>query len=330
MKLATAYDGTADGTLLVVSRDMKLAVSTAGICKTMQEAVEQWDDVVSSLHSLSEKLEVGATTGAFDFNAAEVCAPLPRAWQWIDGSAFPAHLDLGTRAYDVPNPWNERPLMYQGMSHRFLSGSQDVKFPSEGDGIDFEGEFAVVTGYVPMGTSAAEARGKILLVMQLNDWSLRYIGREEMTLGYGWVRAKPACSVSPVAVTPDELGADWSDARVALDLHIDLNGVEFGRANGREMAFGFDELIAHAAYSRDLPAGTIVGSGTVASADYLNVGSSCISERRGIEMITEGSPKTPFLHFGDRVRMEARSSSGTAPFGSLDQRVIDAAHGERS
>jgi fumarylacetoacetate (FAA) hydrolase len=214
--------------------------------------------------------------------------------------------------------------MYQGLSDRFYAPSEDVRFPSEDDGIDFEGEFGVITGRVPMGTSAPDARRHICLVVQVNDWSLRTIAPVEMKTGFGWVRAKPASSMAPVAVTPDELGPCWRDARVDLPLHVDWNGSRFGAASGRAMSVGFDRLVAHAAYSRDLVAGTVIGSGTVSNADYRDVGSSCIAERRGIEIVDFGEPRTPYMQFGDTVRMEARLPDGTPVFGVIDQRVVRA------
>jgi fumarylacetoacetate (FAA) hydrolase len=271
-------------------------------------------------------LSRGEAPGAFPFEAASAAAPLPRAWQWLDGSAFKAHSDLATRAYQIANSWGERPLMYQGMSHEFLPGSDDVAFPTEEDGIDFEGEFGVITDAVPAGVSPSAAREHIKLLVQINDWSLRVIGRDEMNRGFGWIRAKPACSVAPVAITPDELGPAWTEARIHLRLNIWWNEEHFGSAAGGEMSFGFDELIAHAAYSRRLCPGTIIGSGTVANAAYHEVGSSCILERRGFEILEQGAPRTGFMRFGDRVRMQACTGAGEAPFGTIDQRVVKAEH----
>jgi fumarylacetoacetate (FAA) hydrolase len=283
--------------------------------------LDNWADVAPRLDVLFQDLNGGALNDAAPFLLEDAAAPLPRAWQWLDGSAFKAHSDLATRAYKLPNTWHEQPLMYQGMSHQFLSPTEDVVFPDAVDGIDFEGEFGVITDQVPMGATKAEARAHIRLVVQINDWSLRAIGREEMSRGFGWVRGKPACSVAPIAVTPDELGAAWQDAKVGLDLCIWRGEELFGQANGREMTFGFDDLITHAAYSRSLAAGTIVGSGTVANTAYKDVGSSCILERRGIEILETGEGLTPFLANGERVRMEACDLRGKAHFGAVDQRV---------
>ena len=249
-------------------------------------------------------------------------APLPRSWQWLDGSAFSTHGSLMQVAFGADQIEGDRPLMYQGVSDRFYGPRDPIPFISEADGIDFEGEFGVIVDAVPMGTTAEQAREHIKLIMQINDWSLRAIAPIEMKTGFGWVQAKPPCAVAPFAVTPDELGPGWRDCRVALDLVIEWNGREFGRANGGDMDFGFDELVAHAARTRDLVAGTIIGSGTVSNPNYAEVGSSCISERRAIEMIAAGSPSTGFMRFGDRVRMTALDERGEAPFGAIDQEVV--------
>jgi fumarylacetoacetate (FAA) hydrolase len=322
MKLATLPNDTTDGALIVVSRDLSRAVSANTISPSLRAAIEDWASASKPLKALSDDLNAGRSKEAFAFAPGMARAPLPRAWQWLDGSVFEIHLELATKAWGLPNPSHERPLMYQGMSHKFLSGSDEVPFPSEEDNIDFEGEFGIITDFVPAGTTAAEAKSHIILLTQLNDWSLRVPGRAEMSRGYGWVWAKPACSMAPVVITPDELGAAWSNARIHLDLAIHLNGAQFGRANGREMRFGFDELVAHAAYSRELCAGTIIGSGTVANADYKIVGSSCIAERRGIEALDHAASQTPFLRFGDRVQMAARDKDGGTPFGVMDQRIV--------
>jgi fumarylacetoacetate (FAA) hydrolase len=322
MKLATLPNDKEDGALVVVSRDLRRAVTAKTISPSLLAAIEDWASVSRPLEALSDELNAGRLKGDFAFEPKIARAPLPRTWQWLDGSVFETHLELATKAYGLPNPSYEHPLMYQGMSHRFLSGLVEVPFPTEEDGIDFEGEFGIITDFVPSGTTAAEAKSHIILLTQLNDWSLRVPGRDEMARGYGWVWAKPACSMAPVVITPDELGEGWSNTRIHLDLSIHVNGTQFGRANGREMRFGFDELIAHAAYSRELCAGTIIGSGTVANVDYKVVGSSCIAERRGIEILEQVASQTPFLRYGDRIQMAARDKNGEAPFGAMDQRVV--------
>lgn len=314
MRLATLADGNRDGALIVVSRDGQRAMADPMVC-TMQAALDDWRSAATRLQALYQRLETGEGE---PFDASALGAPLPRAWQWLDGSAFPTHGALMQRAFDSPPHVGDRPLMYQGLSHRFLSATDDVPMPSEADGIDFEGEFGVIVDDVPMGCTAADALTHIRLVVLINDWSLRTLAPIEMKTGFGWIQAKPACSMAPFAVTPDMLGDAWRDGRVCLPLTVEVNGAWFGHPNGEAMAYGFHDLIAHAAYSRDLPAGTIVGSGTVSNVDHGLVGSTCLSERRAIEMIAQGRPTTPFLSFGDRVAMTA------GPFGRIDQRVVAA------
>ncbi len=252
-----------------------------------------------------------------------MAAPLPRAWQWLDGSAFPSHGALMQRAYNLPPIETDLPLMYQGMSHQFLGATEDVPFPDEADGIDCEGELAVITGMIPMGASATVALSGIRLAIQVNDWSLRTIAPIEMKTGFGWIQAKPACSMAPVAVTLDEFGAAWCDGRIAATLEVSVNGVVVGEVPATEMAFGFHDLIAHATRTRALCAGTIIGSGTVSSPDYAHTGSCCIAERRAIEMIERGTPVTEFLRYGDRVAMTARLDGDLPPpFGAINQRVV--------
>ena len=261
--------------------------------------------------------------GGDPFDLALVLAPLPRAWQWLDGSAYDSHSTLMQKVFELDAiDGKGRPLMYQGISDRFYPPLGDIYLPSEDDGIDFEGEFGVLTDTVPMGCNAIDARKHIRLLVQINDWSLRRIAPIEMKTGFGWVHAKPASSMAPVAVTPDELGDFWRDARVDLELRVDWNGKRFGAANGYAMSVGFDDLVAHAAYSRDLVAGTVIGSGTVSNENYREIGSSCIAERRGIEILDLGEPKTEFMKFGDRVRMEASLPDGTPLFGAIDQIVV--------
>ena len=319
MKLATLANGRPDGRLVIVSPDGERYAGAEAIAPTLQDALERWDAVEPALRALADELAAG---GGTPLAGEALEAPLPRAWQWLDGSAFPNHGVLMQRAYNAPPIETELPLMYQGMSHCFLAPTADVPLPDEAHGIDFEGEFGVITAAVPMGTSAADAAALIRLVVQINDWSLRTLAGPEMKTGFGWVQAKPACSMAPVAVTPDALGAAWAEGRVCLPLEVQWNGEPFGRARGDAMAVSFPELVAHAARTRALPAGTIIGSGTVANVDYREVGSSCIAERRAIEMIEQGAPVTSFMRFGDRVRMEARGVDGAPLFGVIDQRVV--------
>ncbi|GAA0273495.1 fumarylacetoacetate hydrolase family protein [Alteraurantiacibacter aestuarii] len=312
MILATLHDGTRDGRLVLVSPAYDRFA--AAPLPTLQQAIEDWPAFVEAAAGVSDFPQL--------LDPASLTAPLPRAWQWLDGSVFPTHADLMQIALGHDPIESDRPLMYQGMSDRFYGPTDDVPLPSEDDGIDFEGEFGVIVDHVPMGTSADDALKHIKLIVQINDWSLRAIAPVEMKTGFGWVQAKPACSMAPFAVTPEVLGSAWQDGRVGLDLHIEWNGKAFGHANGRAMQFGFHELVAHAALTRDLVAGTIIGSGTVSNVNYAEVGSSCISEVRAIEMIADGKAKTGFMRFGDKVRMEARATSGAAPFGAIDQQVV--------
>jgi len=312
MRLATLRDGSKDGRLVVVSPDgLCYAPAPVG---TLQAALEQWDAIAPEL----------AVIGAFPerLSPMDIAAPLPRAWQWLDGSAFQSHGDLMSQVLGMEPIETTVPLMYQGISDKFYGPLDDVKFPDEALGIDFEGEFGVIVDAVPMGTTAAEAMDHIKLIVQINDWSLRALAGPEMKTGFGWVQAKPPCAMAPFAITPDELGRDWRNGRVCLNLNVEWNSKQFGSANGEPMGHGFHELIAHAARTRDLVPGTIVGSGTVSNANFREVGSSCIAERRGIEAIDTGEPKTSFMKFGDRVQMEAVNAQGRAPFGKIVQQVV--------
>jgi fumarylacetoacetate (FAA) hydrolase len=250
-------------------------------------------------------------------------APLPRCYQWLDGSTFANHGALMERAFDlgIVNEYEKYPLIYQGASDDFLGPCDDVQLPSESDNMDFEGEVAVIVDEVPMGTPKERMAPHIKLLMLVNDVSLRALAGREMKTGFGWVQAKPSTSFSPVAVTPDELGAAWHDGRVQLPLRIKRSGEWFGHPNGKEMTFNFFRLLEHAAYSRKLRAGTIVGSGTVSNASR-SAGSACIAERRAIETIDEGAAKTPFLRFGERVRIEMLDPQGRSIFGAIDQRYV--------
>lgn len=321
MKLATLNNGTPDGRLVVVSRDLKHAVDASRIAPNLQTALERWSSVEDELRATYAALNAGSANSV-PFDVAAALAPLPRAWQWLDGSAYKSHGQLMNKVFNIKSESSGRPLMYQGMSHQFLPATQDVPLPSADDGIDFEGEFGVITDSVSMGTAVGDAAQHIRLIVQINDWSLRTLAPIEMKTGFGWIQAKPACSVAPVAVTPDELGNAWRDARVQLKLNVWWNDKLFGSPHGGDMSFSFAELIAYAAYARELCAGTIVGSGTVSNANFREVGSSCIAERRGIEVVDEGGAKTSYMAFGDRVRMEVYGADGQSVFGAIDQRVV--------
>ena len=317
MKLATHVNDSPDGQLVVVSGDGTRFIRPL-LFTTLQQAIERWEEACPELEALADRLsdKEGETTDNVHF-----AAPLPRAWQWLDGSAFKAHGKLIQRAFNLDPVKHDKPLMYQGMSNLFYGPNDDIPFMREEDGIDFEGEYAVIVDDVPMGTTASDAMNHIKLLLQINDWSLRTIAPLEMKTGFGWVQAKPACSAAPFAVTPDELGDSWSDGRINLNLEVRWNGQRFGYAHGGSMSVGFHELVAHAAATRPLCAGTIIGSGTVANDNYREIGSSCISERRGIEIVDDGQAKTPYMSFGDTVFMEARTVDGNVLFGAIDQRV---------
>jgi fumarylacetoacetate (FAA) hydrolase len=310
MRLATLAKGGRDGTLVVVSPDG--ASCALAPVATLQEAIENWDAVAQQLAAIS----------SFDLPLDDVTAPLPRAWQWLDGSVYASHGALMDKVFGMDPIKTDKPLMYQGVSDTFYGPTDDVLMSDETLGIDFEGEFGVIVDAVPMGTSAADAIKHIKLIVQINDWSLRTLAGPEMKTGFGWVQAKPPCSMAPFACTPDELGDAWRNGRVCMDLLVDWNGKRFGAANGEPMGYGFHDLVAHAACTRNLVAGTVIGSGTVSNENYREIGSSCIAERRGIEIVDEGAPKTEFMRFGDSVRMQGTMKDGRAPFGVIDQKVV--------
>ena len=317
MRFATLPNGSPDGRLHLISRDNARAAPCQA-ATTLQGALENWGQLQEELRAEYDSL---CQTGGSAFDPASALAPLPRAWQWLDASAYDSHGKLMDKAFKVvAEKIPGKPLMYQGVSDEFYGATSDVPFPSEEDGIDFEGEFGLITTAVPMG--ARDTKAHIALLIQLNDWSLRKLAPAEMKTGFGWVQAKPKCSVAPVAITPDELGAAWRDCRVDLPLHVHWNGQTFGRPEGYPMSFGMDELVAHAAYSRGLPAGTMIGTGTVSNETYREVGSACIAERRGIEIVDTGAPQTPFMTFGDHVQMECVAADGGPLFGAISQYVV--------
>jgi fumarylacetoacetate (FAA) hydrolase len=322
MKFATRRNAHRDGELLIVSRDLTSAVSAQDIAPTLLDALERWDAIEPRLAERYDALNANRAHDAFAFDPHACCAPLPRSPQWCDASAFLNHGRLMERAFNTePIPdFDTIPVMYQGASDDFLGPHEAVPLPDEAQGIDFEGEFGVVTGSVPMAIDSSAALSHIRLIVQLNDWSLRALGPREMKTGFGFLQAKPSTSFAPVAVTPDELGANWQNGRVNLNLHVEWNGEWFGNPSGAEMNFDFGVLVAHAARTRRLSAGTIIGSGTVSNADRA-AGSACIAERRVIEILDRGAPVTSFMKFGDRVRMAARTEHGATPFGTIDQTV---------
>jgi len=325
MKLASLKTDTRDGALVVVSRDLKRAVPIPGIAPTLQHVLERWDAVSPHLRVLYEELNKGEQlNGVFNFDQAKVASPLPRAYQWLDGSAYVNHVELVRKSRGVEMPasfWTD-PLMYQGGSDTLLGPRDDIPLPDEKDGIDFEAEVAIITDDVPMGVSVKDAAKHIKLVMLVNDVSLRYLAMPEIAKGFGFLQAKPASAFSPVAVTPDELGDAWKDGKIHLPLLTYYNGKLFGKPNcGDDMVFNFPTLIAHAARTRHLSAGTIIGSGTVSNKDR-SVGSSCIVEVRTLEKLEKGESTTPFMTFGDTVKIEMLDSKGKSIFGSIEQKVV--------
>lgn len=326
MKLATLKDGTRDGKLLVVSRDLTRAVIAISAAPTLQQALETWSASEPKLQGLYADLNASRAAGSFALEPSQLSSPLARSWQWLDASAFHSHGDLLEKVFKLDPPADKRtiPLMYQGAGDDFLGPADDVPLPSEQDGMDFEGEIGVILDRVPMGTRADQATAHIKLLVLINDWSLRVLAGRDVKTGFGFLQSKPSTSFGPVAVTPDELGAAWRDGRVQLPIHVYWNGEEFGQPHCGQMGFSFEQLVAHAARSRNLSAGTVIGSGTISNNEYREVGSACIAERRGIELSDQGKPQTDYMKYGDRVRIEVLDEAGLSVFGAIDQRVVAA------
>ncbi len=323
MKLATLKDGSRDGQLVVVSRDLAQAHFATGIATRMQQLLDDWNFISPQLEDLYTTLNHGKARHAFAFDPRQCMAPLPRAFQWADGSAYLNHVELvrKARGAEVPASFYEDPLMYQGGSDDFLGPTDAAVFASTDWGIDFEAEVAVITGDVPMGASPEQALEGIRLAMLVNDWSLRNLIPAELAKGFGFLQSKPATAFSPVAVTLDELGGAWRGGRLHLELESVWNGRRVGLNNaGPEMTFHFGQLIAHVAKTRQLRAGSIVGSGTVSNKDW-NCGYSCIAEKRAIETIKHGAPQTAFMQHGDTIRIEMKGSDGLSLFGAIEQTV---------
>lgn len=322
MKLASLKHGR-DGELVVVSRDLSQAVRVGGIAPTLQAVLDDWARLEPGLQEVSRQLNAGGLSGAFALEARALASPLPRAYQWADGSAYVNHVELVRKARGATMPenfWTE-PLMYQGGSDKFSAPCEDILAASEEWGIDFEAEVAVVTDDVPMGVAPEVAGRHIKLLMLVNDVSLRNLIPGELAKGFGFFQSKPASAFSATAVTPDELGDAWDGAKVHLPLRVWLNGQAFGAPHaGVDMTFDFPQLIAHAARTRCLGAGTIIGSGTVSNTERSR-GACCLAERRMLEVLTHGEARTPFLRFGDRVRIEMLDAAGQSIFGAIDQRV---------
>ena len=335
MKLATYKDGSRDGQLVVVSRDLSMACYATGIANRMQQVLDDWSYMAPQLQDLSLELNRGKARHAFPFDPQRCMAPLPRAYQWADGSAYINHVELVRKARnaEVPANFYTDPLMYQGGSDDFIGPCDDVIVPSTAMGIDFEAEIAVVTGDVPMGTDAKEALDGIRLVMLVNDVSLRNLIPNELSKGFGFFQSKPATAFSPVAVTLDELGDAWKGGRLHQTLQSTWNGRKVGMCDaGEEMTFHFGQLIAHICKTRNVRAGSIVGSGTVSNKGVETgsgknkrmewpKGYSCIAEKRCIETIQDGAPKTEFMQFGDTIRIEMKGKDGQSIFGAIDQNI---------
>jgi len=323
MKLATLKDGTRDGTLLVVSRDLAMAEKADHIAPTLQAALDDWEYCAAQLEQLYNQLNDAPSNRAFALDPAQLMAPLPRAYQWADGSAYLNHVELvrKARGAEMPPEFRKEPLMYQGGSDSMLGARDEIVIADEAWGIDLEAEVAVVTGDVPMGVERDKAPGYVRLVMLLNDVSLRNLVPAELGKGFGFFNSKAWTAFSPVAVTPDELGEAWDGRRLHLPLLVHVNGEELGHPNaGKDMTFNFAQLIAHAARTRPLGAGAIVGSGTVSNKERA-AGCACLAEKRALETIKHGAPKTPFLEYGDTVRIEMLDAAGRSIFGAIEQRV---------
>lgn len=323
MKLGSLKEGGRDGTLVVVSRDLSTAVRATGIAPTLQRALEDWSNVAPRLNALYESLNGGDADGAFDVDFNALAAPLPRAYEFVDGSAYLPHVERVRRARnaEVPASFYTDPLMYQATSAGFLGPRDAVKVVSEDYGIDLEAEIVVITDDVPMAATPEQAAGHIQLIGLVNDVSLRNLIPGELAKGFGFLQSKPRSALSPVFVTPDELGDAWRGNKVHLPLLTHINGEWFGAPEaGVDMQFDFSQLVAHAAKTRPLSAGAIVGSGTIANEDT-SKGASCFAEKRTVETLRDGKPSTPFMSFGDTVRIEMLDRDGNSIFGAIEQRI---------
>ena len=323
MKLGSLKEGGRDGTLIVVSRDLSRGVRATGIAPTLQRALEDWSNVAPRLNALYKSLNAGDADGAFDIDLQALAAPLPRAYEFVDGSAYLPHVERVRRARgaEVPESFYTDPLMYQATSAGFLAPRDPVRVPSEDYGIDLEAEIVVVTDDVPMAVTPEQAAGHIQLIGLVNDVSLRNLIPGELAKGFGFLQSKPRSALSPVFVTPDELGDAWRGCKLHRPLVTHVNGEWFGAPEaGVDMQFDFSQLVAHAAKTRPLSAGTIVGSGTIANQDT-SLGASCFAEKRTVEALQHGKPQTPFMSFGDRVRIEMFDAGGASIFGAIEQLI---------
>lgn len=323
MKLGSLKEGGRDGTLIVVSRDLRQGARATGIADTLQRALEDWSNTAPRLNALYDALNAGTAEGAFELDVTALAAPLPRAYEFVDGSAYLPHVERVRRARgaEVPESFYTDPLMYQAVSAGFYGPRDAVRVPSEDYGIDLEAEVVIVTDDVPMAVTPEQAAAHVQLVGLVNDVSLRNLIPNELAKGFGFLQSKPRSALSPVFVTPDELGDAWKDNKVHLPLTTHINGEWFGAPEaGVDMQFDFAQLVAHAAKTRPLSAGTIVGSGTVANEDT-SLGASCFAEKRTVETLETGKPITPFMSYGDTVRIEMLSRDGESVFGAIEQRI---------
>ncbi|MEO7067499.1 MAG: fumarylacetoacetate hydrolase family protein [Rhodanobacter sp.] len=323
MKLGSLKEGGRDGTLIVVSRDLKRAVKAVAIASTLQLALDDWSNAAPRLNALYGELNEGNATGAFALEMTALASPLPRAYEFVDGSAYLPHVERvrKARGASVPESFYTDPLMYQATSAGFLGPRDPVVVPSEDYGIDLEAEVVVVTDDVPMAVTPAQASEHIQLVGLINDVSLRGLIPGELAKGFGFLQSKPRSALSPVLVTPDELGDAWHDDKLHLPMRTWLNEQWFGEAEcGVDMQFSFAQLVAHVAKTRPLTAGTIIGSGTIANQDT-SKGASCLAEQRTVEKLRDGQPSTPFMKFGDRLRIEITDATGASIFGSIEQTI---------
>lgn len=323
MKLASIKNGSRDGALVVVSRDLATAVLASDIAPTLQAALERWDELEPQLQARYALLNENRAEGAFAFDPALAASPLPRAYQWLDGSAYLSHVELvrKARGAEMPASLRQEPLMYQGSSDHFTGPRDPVYIASEAWGADLEAEVAIITDDVPMLTTAGQASAHIKLVMLVNDISLRHIIPAELNKGFGFLNGKGVTAFSPVAVTPDELGAQWDGGKVHLPLTVHVNGEKLGDPlAGIDNYFDFTQLIAHASKTRPLCAGTVIGSGTVSNHERSR-GFCCLSEKRALEVVENGEARTPFFRFGDSVRVEMFDPRGDSIFGAIDQQI---------
>lgn len=325
MKLGTLKQGGRDGTLIVVSRDLKRAAPATGIAPTLQLALDRWDATAPRLQVLYDEVNAGTAEDLFDLDLSTLASPLPRCYQFVDGSAYLPHVERvrKARGAEVPESFFTDPLMYQAVSDGFLGPLDDIAMASTDWGVDFESEIGVIVDDVPMGASPADCASHIQLITILNDVSLRNLIPGELAKGFGFLQSKPRSALAPVVVTPDELGEAWRDAKLHLPLKTWLNGELFGEPEaGEDMQFSFAELVAHAARTRPLAAGSLVGSGTIANQDT-SLGASCLAEKRMLEIIANGTPTTPFMQYGDNVRIEMFDDRGESIFGPIEQTLVE-------